>query len=92
MEPFFKKKLMLNLKFFPTIGTAWVNHPFPMGCPSCANRKSQVFSADLFKTSTLVQDNFFLLTPENRHVASPRLVGDNLIVYFDNRSVFSLLT
>ena len=24
------------------IGTVWSNHPFPMGCPACANRKSQV--------------------------------------------------
>ena len=24
------------------IGTVWWNHPFPLGCPSCTNRKSQV--------------------------------------------------
>ena len=24
------------------IGVVWGNHPFPMGCPGCANRKSQV--------------------------------------------------
>ena len=24
------------------VGTVWGNHPFPMGCPGCANRKSQV--------------------------------------------------
>ena len=65
------------------IGVAWGNHPFPMGCPGCANRKSQVFSADLIKTSGLVQDHFMLLTPENRHAASPRILGDS-IIYFDN--------
>ena len=65
------------------IGVAWGNHPFPMGCPGCANRKSQVFSADLIKTSGLVQDHFMLLTPENRHAASPRILDDS-IIYFDN--------
>ena len=50
---------------------------------SCANRKSQVFSADLLKTSTLVHDHFLLLTPEDKHAASPRLIG-NVITYFDN--------
>ena len=24
------------------IGVVWSNHPFPMGCPGCANRASQV--------------------------------------------------
>ncbi len=24
------------------IGTVWWNNPYPMGCPSCTNRKSQV--------------------------------------------------
>ena len=65
------------------IGTAWGNHPFPMGCPGCANRKSQVFSADLHKTSALVHDHFLLLTPEDKHAASPRLIG-NVITYFEN--------
>ena len=25
------------------LGVVWPNHPFPLGCPHCANRKSQVF-------------------------------------------------
>lgn len=65
------------------IGVAWGNHPFPMGCPGCANRQSQVFSADLIKTSDLVHDHFLLLSPIERHAISPRLIGD-YIVYFDN--------
>ena len=37
------------------------------------------------KTSALVEEHFFLLTPENRHAASPRLApGDETVVYFDN--------
>lgn len=26
------------------IGVVWPNHPFPLGCAHCANRKSQVIS------------------------------------------------
>jgi hypothetical protein len=37
------------------------------------------------KTSALVEEHFFLLTPENRHAASPRLAPDEgTVVYFDN--------
>ena len=68
------------------IGVAWPNHPFPLGCPHCANRKSQLFSADLVKNSSLVEDHFSLMSPaENHHISSPRLTPDGAsIVYFDN--------
>ena len=37
------------------------------------------------KTSVLVEDHFSLLSPENRHAASPRLTPDGqTVVYFDN--------
>ena len=33
----------------------------------------------------MVEEHFFLLTPENRHAASPRLAPDEgTVVYFDN--------
>ena len=37
------------------------------------------------KTSALVEEHFFLLTPENRHAALPRFAPDEeTVVYFDN--------
>ena len=44
-----------------------------------------MFLADINKSSALVEDHFSLLSPENRHAASPRLTPDQeTVVYFDN--------
>ena len=44
-----------------------------------------MFHADIEKIGPLVEDHFSILTPENRHAASPRLAPDQeTIVYFDN--------
>ena len=44
-----------------------------------------MFHADIEKIGPLVEDHFSILTPENRHAASPRLAPDQeTVVYFDN--------
>jgi hypothetical protein len=43
------------------VGLAWWNHPFPMGCPGCANRRSQVRSMIFDKFILLFLHLFFSL-------------------------------